>query len=57
MVLATRNVEIASQIGLKKQKKVTEEELTQIRFQLILKMLETDPKLRKLVKGFALTYL
>jgi len=57
MVLATRNVEIASQIGLKKQKKVTEEELTQIRFQLILKMLEIDEKLRKLVKGFALTYL
>jgi hypothetical protein len=38
-------------------KKISEEELTKIRFELIVKMLEADPKLRKLVKGFALTYL
>jgi len=36
---------------------ISQEELTKIRFELIVKMLESDPKLRKLVKGFALTYL
>jgi len=57
MVLATRNVEIASKIGLKREQKIKDEDLTRIRLELIIKMLEIDPKLRKLVKGLALTYL
>jgi len=38
-------------------RKISDEELTTIRFEIIVKMLEADPKLRKLVKGLALTYL
>jgi hypothetical protein len=37
--------------------KTQEIDLTAIRFEIIIKMLEIDPKLRKLVKGLALTYL
>lgn len=37
--------------------KISQEDLTKIRFELIVKMLEVDPKLRKMVKGLALTYL
>jgi len=38
-------------------RKISDEELTKIRFELIVKMLAVDPKLRKMVKGLALTYL
>jgi hypothetical protein len=38
-------------------RKISDEELTKIRFELIVKMLQVDPKLRKMVKGLALTYL
>jgi hypothetical protein len=38
-------------------KKVKDEDLTKIRFELIKKLLEADPKLRRLVKGYALTRL
>jgi len=37
--------------------KVRDEDLTNIRFELIKKLLEADPKLRRLVKGYALTHL
>jgi hypothetical protein len=37
--------------------KISDEELTKIRFEIIVKLLENDQKLRKLVKGLALTYL
>jgi hypothetical protein len=37
--------------------KISNEDLTKIRFEIIVKMLEADEKLRKLVKGLALTYL
>jgi hypothetical protein len=37
--------------------KVKGEDLTRIRFELIKKMLEVDPKLRRLVKAYALTHL
>jgi hypothetical protein len=37
--------------------KIGDEDLTKIRFEIIVKMLENDEKLRKLVKGLALTYL
>jgi hypothetical protein len=43
--------------GLKSMAKISDEDLTKIRFEIIVKMLEIDPKLRKLVKGLALTYL
>jgi hypothetical protein len=38
-------------------KKISQEELTKIRFEIIVKMLEQDPKLQKLVKALAQTYL
>jgi hypothetical protein len=38
-------------------KKVKDEDLTRIRFELIKKMLEVDPRLRRLVKGYALARL
>jgi hypothetical protein len=38
-------------------KNISQEDLTKIRFEIIVKMLNADPKLRKLVKGLALTYL
>jgi hypothetical protein len=38
-------------------RKISDEDLTKIRFEVIVKMLEADEKLRKLVKGLALTYL
>jgi hypothetical protein len=37
--------------------KISNEDLTKIRFEIIVKMLESDKKLRKMVKGLALTYL
>jgi hypothetical protein len=37
--------------------KISNEDLTKIRFEIIVKMLESDQKLRKMVKGLALTYL
>ena len=37
--------------------KIKDEDLTKIRFEIIVKMLECDEKLRKMVKGLALTYL
>jgi len=36
--------------------KISNEDLTKIRFEIIVKMLESDQKLRKMVKGLALTY-
>jgi hypothetical protein len=38
-------------------RKISDEDLTKIRFEIIVKLLENDQKLRKLVKGLALTYL
>jgi hypothetical protein len=35
-----------------KLKNLTDEELTRIRLQLILKMLETDPKLKRILKRY-----
>jgi hypothetical protein len=42
---------------VKEMTKIKEQDLTKIRFEIIVKMLENDEKLRKLVKGLALTYL
>jgi len=36
--------------------KPTDKNLTNIRFEIIVKMLEADERLRKRVKGFVLTY-
>jgi hypothetical protein len=36
--------------------KLTKEQLTHMRFEIIVKMLEVDETLRKRVKGFVLTY-
>jgi hypothetical protein len=36
---------------------ISQEELTKIRFEIIVKMLEQDERLQKLVKALAQTYL
>jgi hypothetical protein len=37
--------------------KITDEELTKIRYEIIKKMLENDQKLRKMIKTLAITSL
>lgn len=48
---------IMDKLALKNGRQISQEDLTNIRFEIILKMLEADPKLRKRVKGLALLYL